>query len=277
MASNYSHFAGKPSLQNNAAFEMKKPSIIWRTANRLLSSFGCELRPLKPEGPQFAMDAVLARAAARGVKIGTVVDLGAAAGRWTRRALRHFPEARFLMVDPLEERRAPLEQMKAANPNADYILAAAGAARGEARFTVGADLDGSGIYDGPGSRAVPVIALDGELATRQMPAPFLLKFDTHGFELPILAGAKDTLSKTAAILMECYNFQLTQGCLRFHEMCAHLDALGFRPADIAEPMLRPGDGVLWQLIFFFSRRIRLASRTRRTSVRHEVFHRHTFV
>lgn len=225
--------------------------LIPRIANAVLSRLGYVVRPRVQEPAEFSMDAVLSRLRQRGIKIGTVVDLGAAAGRWTRKALRHFPDARYLMVDPLEERRAALEALCAANPNVEFALAAAGPAPGETKFTVASDLDGSGVYDGSGGRTVPVITLDGELPKRGLLAPFLLKFDTHGFELPILEGAKQTLQRTAAILMECYSFQLTDGCLRFHEMCAHLDALGFRPADIDEPMLRPGDSLLWQMDFLF--------------------------
>ena len=70
-------------------------------------------------------------------------------------------------------------------------------------------------------------------------------------EVPILAGATECLRETALIVMEVYNFQLTRQCLRFHEMCAHLDSLGFRCADLADPGLRPKDQIFWQADFFF--------------------------
>lgn len=228
--------------------------LLPRIANAVLSRFGYVVRPQAQEPAEFSMDGVLSRLRRRGVEVRTVVDLGAAAGRWTRRALRHLPDAKFLLVEPLEERRSALDAMCAQNPNVEYALAAAGPEPGETSFTVAPDLDGSGVYDGTGGRKVPVISLDDEIPKRGLPAPFLLKFDTHGFELPILAGASATLRSTSAILMECYNFKLTDGCLRFHEMCALLDGHGFRPADIAEPMLRPGDQLLWQLDILFLRK-----------------------
>jgi hypothetical protein len=53
--------------------------------------------------------------------------------------------------------------------------------------------------------------------------------------------------------VEVYNFKVSPPCTRFHEMCAHLDQLGFRCADLADPMLRPGDEILWQLDLLFLR------------------------
>jgi hypothetical protein len=68
-----------------------------------------------------------------------------------------------------------------------------------------------------------------------------LKFDTHGYELPILKGARQTLNKTSLIIMEAYNFKISDHALRFHEMCAYMECLGFRCFDIADPMLRDYD------------------------------------
>jgi hypothetical protein len=122
-------------------------------------------------------------------------------------------------------------------------------------LNVTADLDGSTV-DGrnPGmERICRVRTIGSLLAEKNLPGPYLLKFDTHGYEIPILAGCRGVLENTAAIIMETYNFQLTPDSLRFHEMCAHLEGLGFRPADIAEPMLRAHDRAFWQVVMLFLR------------------------
>ena len=65
----------------------------------------------------------------------------------------------------------------------------------------------------------------------EIPGPYFLKFDTHGVELDILAGAQEVLSRTSLIMMECYNFKLNfmQGKnLTFDEMSLHMKSLGFR-------------------------------------------------
>lgn len=81
-----------------------------------------------------------------------------------------------------------------------------------------------------------------------------MKFDTHGYELPILRGATKTLEATQVIVMECYNFRFVPQALLFHEMCAHINQLGFRSYDMANPSLRKHDRSLWQMDLFFARK-----------------------
>jgi FkbM family methyltransferase len=148
---------------------------------------------------------------------------------------------------------AALAALQSEWPRLHYVLAAAGATAGTLEFGVAGDLDSSGIYDDLGSnrRSVPVVTIDGEIARLQLPPPYFLKLDTHGYEVPILAGAGQTLQQTSVLLLEAYNFQLTQQTLRFHEMIAHVEQLGFRCCEMVDPMLRPRDQLLWQMDLFF--------------------------
>jgi hypothetical protein len=100
---------------------------------------------------------------------------------------------------------------------------------------------------------VPVCSIDDEIVSRGLPSPYLLKFDVHGFEMPILRGAEQTLRSTSLLIMECYNFEIAPGCLLFYDMCRHLHDLGFRVADMSEPLWRPLDRMLWQMDIFFVR------------------------
>ncbi|HEX8294917.1 MAG TPA: FkbM family methyltransferase [Chthoniobacteraceae bacterium] len=235
---------------------MKVRSFIWRAIDTLLAPTGYELRSRQAPANVFTMQGALERAVERGAKVQTVVDIGAASGRWTRKALPLFPAAQFFLLEPLEERREELEALRREHPRVGFQIAAAGANIGEAALTVTPDLDGSGIYDSasPLARRVPLTTLDVAMREKNLSGPFLLKFDTHGFELPILTGASETLRETALIVMEVYNFQLTAQSLRFHEMCAHLETLGFRCADMADVSLRPKDRLLWQADFVFLRK-----------------------
>ena len=63
----------------------------------------------------------------------------------------------------------------------------------------------------------------------QLRPPFLIKLDTHGFEVPILKGAQETLQQTNLLVIETYNFQLQPTSLRFHEMCSYMEFGGFPP------------------------------------------------
>ena len=104
-----------------------------------------------------------------------------------------------------------------------------------------------------GMITVPATTIDHEVSARSLPGPFAIKLDTHGFELPILEGAKATLRETSLLVIEVYNFTLLPGALRFHEMCAYLAPLGFSPIDLCDPMYRPKDGAFWQCDLFFAR------------------------
>ncbi len=95
--------------------------------------------------------------------------------------------------------------------------------------------------------------IDIEIARRDMAPPFLIKLDTHGFEVPILDGAAETLSKAELLVIEGYNFKLRPGCLRFHELCDYLEQRGFRCFDLVDVLRRPSDGALWQFDLFFVR------------------------
>jgi FkbM family methyltransferase len=232
-------------------------SFLWKSVNSFLGAFGFELRPRRrAEPPPITMEGALARLRAREVPIRTVIDGGAAEGKWSGKAMRHFPEAHYLLLEPLEERREGLAAFCAAHPNAAFTCAAIGDREGQVAFNVSSDLDGSGIYGGNHghAREVPLVTVDSEVERRKLPPPYLLKLDTHGFEVPILAGARRTLEQTNALLVEVYNFKNSPDCLRFHELCAHLDVLGFRCADLVDPLLRPGDQLLWQFDLLFLRK-----------------------
>jgi len=226
------------------------PARVRRAANALLHPLGLHLQR---RDRAFEMDGVLARAAARGLGAGTWVDVGASDGIWSLRAQRHFPAAKFLLFEPLAERRAALEALGASHGFA-FVSAAAGAAPGTVNFTIDPALDGSGVAaaGAAGTRAVPVETIDDAIATRNLPGPYCLKLDTHGYEVPVLEGATRVLAQTELLVIEAYNFTLTPGCLRFHELCAWLETRGFRCCDLADPLRRPGDGVLWQMDLAFA-------------------------
>jgi FkbM family methyltransferase len=199
------------------------------------------------------MDAALRRLAPR-LQVRTVVDVGASNGSWTELALDSFPDASYLLIEAQSEPHVKtLGELRARRPQVDYVIAAAGDREGTIHFDASDPLGGA-ASDEPFERndvLVPMTTIDAEIARRALQPPFLLKLDTHGFEVPILEGAAQALVRTNLLVIEAYNFELQPGCLRFHEMCGYLEERGLRCIDLVDVLRRPSDGSLWQFDLFF--------------------------
>lgn len=225
---------------------------VRRVANMMLNAVG--LRVVR-SGKAFEMDDLLRNAKKRGVWLKTIIDVGASDGVWSVGAHDHFPDCSFLLFEPLNERRASLEALQRSR-GFHFVAAAAGAENGTITFSIDENLDGSGVSLEVGTgkgRQVAVRRIDDVVAEQKLEGPYCIKLDTHGFELPVLEGAAGVLPEVELLIIEVYNFELAPGCLRFHQMCAWLEERGFRCCDLADPMRRPGDGLLWQMDLAFAR------------------------
>lgn len=223
---------------------------LLKTANAALKPFGVQLYK---DGMD--MESVLKLVARMPGQPATVIDIGASTGRWSDMAMAHFPRSRFIGVDPLSEREPALKRLKAKRPLFDYVLCVAGEKESDVvEMAVTGNLDGSTVGGkAEVMRKVPLHSVDAIVATKKCEGPFMLKFDTHGFEVPILKGAAKTLERTQYIVMEVYNFRHTEGTLIFHEMCTLLEGMGFRCFNLVDPMQRPLDRAFWQMDLFFAR------------------------
>src|SRR5215204_2167942 len=126
------------------------------------------------------MSAGLARLKLRNVNPSCIIDVGAAQGTWTAKAMECWPQSKYELVEPLYEQKVKLEEFKKVHSNINFHLAVAGEERGEVFLNITDDLDGSGIYgEQKGNiRQVPVIAID-DIA--QPGGSYIIKLDTHGY------------------------------------------------------------------------------------------------
>jgi FkbM family methyltransferase len=190
------------------------------------------------------------------LKIKTIVDVGAAEGLWTNSAKYFWPDADFILFEPLEERREILESLAKKDKSIHVVHFAAGKEKTTINFMVTEDLDGSGVTDGKlgNSRVVQVTSIPEEINRLELKGPFLIKLDTHGFEIPILEGCFSLLDEISVFIIECYGFRIAKNSLLAYEMCQYLDTIGFRLFDIVDTMRRPGDNAFWQADAFFIRK-----------------------
>ena len=214
---------------------------------------GCKFTRAPSPTPTFAGS--MNRLRALHFNVSTILDVGASTGCWTEKALPYFPEAKFLCVEAQPVHEPALQRFTGRHPNVRYVMAAAGGREGEIYFDTHDAFGGvaSEQAGGPGWARVPVTTLDRLAAQHGLPSPFLIKLDTHGFEVPILDGASAVLERTAALIIEVYNFQINQGALTFPQMCEELARRGFHCFDLFDPMNRPADGALWQMDMVFLR------------------------
>lgn len=231
--------------------------MLAQVVRALIAPFGFTVTRLGGSVARTMADA-LAAIAARGHPLNTVIDVGASNGIWSRALMPYYPQCQYLLFEPQAAHAEALARFTREHRNVHHVSAAAGAAAGVIFFDASDPLGGQASYQpySVNNVRVPVATLDAEVEARGLRGPFLVKLDTHGFEVPILKGAARTLAETEVIVMECYNFRIAPECLLFHEMCSHLQGLGFRCIDLADPMSRPGDQSFWQMDLVFVRESR---------------------
>ena len=194
----------------------------------------------------------LARVKARGLEVGTIIDVGASDGRWSLKARDVLPGVRCHLIEANPVHRTSLEALCRDRPGFSCSLVAAGPTDGEIAFD--GTNPGGGRAAPPDGRDHPVLpqrSLASLARERNLAPPYLIKLDTHGYELPILEGAAELFPHTRLLVIEAYTFPLRGTGPRFFELSAWMAERGFLVIDLSEPLWRPGDGALWQFDLFF--------------------------
>lgn len=228
---------------------------------KFIDSFQRGLKQGASAGPEVKRDQpimanMFIRLASRGTPFNAVIDVGAAIGGWSASFAEAVPGKAHLLIEANATHEPALLACCQARRNWDYVLKACGREPGHVFFD-GSDPFGglaSDVATDTASQSVEVTSIDHEISRRDLRGPFLIKLDTHGYEIPILEGASHALRSTELLVIEVYNFQLHDGCLRFWEICQWMHERGFAPIDLFDVLYRPKDGALWQFDLVFARR-----------------------
>jgi FkbM family methyltransferase len=212
--------------------------------------------PTNPELTAFraaSTNRALERITKRGIQIGTVIDVGASNGSWSEVCMRHLPASDYLLLEAQSCHTGELKAFCQQHRNAKYVLAAAGNEDGYCYFDDGDPFGGLASNDATSNckTKLPMVQLDTLMRTDSLKGPFLMKLDTHGFELQIIQGAEQLLLQTELAVIEAYIFRLNDKALLSHELCVEMDKRGFQLVDFSEPMWRNKDMALWQWDLFF--------------------------
>ncbi len=239
-------------------------TAVQRAVNGLLSPAGLEIRrraaPECLSANRATLEGVLAQAGSVGFIPGTVVDVGAAYGSFTRACCAAFPTCSVVMVEPIAEYRPHLEPLVRSIPGARLVEAAAAATSGSVTIHVHTDLVGSSLF--LEDEETDVNGLPREVATTTLDAldraaaftpPVLVKLDVQGAELDVLRGAERVLGATELIILETSLFRVFRGGPLLHEVVEYLARKGFVAYDVAGLQYRPLDGALIQVDLAFVR------------------------
>lgn len=202
--------------------------------------------------------AAFMRARDDGFVPGAVIDIGASTGVWTSECREVFPDADYFLVDPLPRNEAALAALAGRDRRLSYWRGALGARSGETVFYDHGDQSSALASPAfPGTPiVVPIRTLDEVLGEHPLRDPLLLKIDVQGFELEVLRGATETLTRTELILVEVNFLESYENGALAHEVIALLGDHGFRILDFCTYSQRPLDNRLAQSDMLF---VRLAS------------------
>lgn len=189
-----------------------------------------------------------------GLNPSVVIDVGAAYG--TGALYGNFPKAHHLLIEPLEEFRPKLEEIAGRLGSAEVVIGLVGPEEGTGTLHVHPDLVGSStLLEGEDSgvngepREVPMHTIDGLLSGRS--GDCLLKIDTQGAELLVLAGAEKVLDRCAAVVLEVSFIRFFDGGPIAHEVVAYMAERGFVVYDVVDAQHRPLDHALSQVDMIF--------------------------
>lgn len=188
-----------------------------------------------------------------------VLDVGSSSGVWSDVAKRVFPNARFLLFDPLLAQYTKVNDwFFRKHPDFECLAVAVSDRPGEVELNVSPDLYGSSLLQPADFRSyhtltVPVTTLDQAAREKKLTGRGLLKIDVQFAEHLVLKGAEHVLGQTDALLVELSLVAYTPQARLFHEMCDLIRGLGFRYYEDVGGWRSPTDGTLLQKDVLFVR------------------------
>jgi FkbM family methyltransferase len=231
----------------------------------------CDIIPYREEDFPKNVDAhfheiysSLRRLARRGYRPDFVLDVGASAGVWSAMAQRLFPQARFILVEPLATLYSPWISYE--YPQFEWVLAAASNKNGKTTIQVTSDLSRSSLLPTEGEERcefieVPVVTLDTVLERKAICGRGILKADVQYADHLVLEGAHQLLKKVDMIILELTLRNVPPRAKTFLEMLHQMELLGFDYFDDVGEWRDPMSGTLAQKdVLFVNRKLILEKR-----------------
>lgn len=170
----------------------------------------------------------------------TVFDIGV--GNGTYALYEAFPDAKFILVEPVREYEETINRIKAQYECRVYYKAV-GSAEGQLELTVDLDDPEKSSLETRArltarehsleKRIVEVTTLDAIMrANPDLKRPVLVKLDTEGHELEALRGGTELLRIADMVICEVSVAKRFEGGYGFEDIIGYMSSNGFRLADI---------------------------------------------
>ena len=228
--------------------------VVKRVARQIielaLDRYGYVLKD-KGSAP-LGLSGFVAALSANGFNPATVIDVGV--GNGTAWLYKGFPKARFELFEPLEIFVPAMEKVSK-RFNARHHVTALGAAAGQAVIEVnldtptGSTMSGFSLDHSPAIKHGRAVKIDRRnIQVRRLDefgpfeGPILLKLDVEGYEMDVLRGAQETLTRTEVLISEVSVTKRHNNDVSLGAFITYVESLGFSLIDIAEltPLRRNG-------------------------------------
>lgn len=158
----------------------------------------------------------LKRLVSAGVKVSHVFDIGASNGIWSLTMAQTIPCATFDLFEPNESQQYAEMLKTTLEQRPDFRMHRVGLGDRDTTLDLNLSRDhvGSSLLDWDGGyekKRVPVRRLDRYVADKGLPSPDLIKMDTQGFELRIVAGGERACAGAKALLIETWLYRAYGG------------------------------------------------------------------
>lgn len=235
--------------------------------NQVLARFNYTIKRIVPADPeQYFLDHLPEELAARRLllnyyQISTILDVGANTGQYASLTRRLGYKGRIISFEPIQSAYAQLMQNSANDNEWSCVNYALGSEPGTSIIHISKNSYSSSLLDILPShlefdnnsayideQEIEIKTLDSVFNQLfKKGENYLLKIDTQGFEMNVLKGSRQSLSKIAFIQLEMSVEPLYTNETLFYEMYSYLINAGFELFTFENGIRNPKNGKLLQL------------------------------
>ena len=188
-----------------------------------------------------------------GYQFKTVFDVGACKGEWSQEFKQHFPASEMVLFEANPAYKNDLDATGFKNFNC-LLSDTEGK---EVEFYNGTNTGDSyykettKFYDNQQAIRLPCFTLDSLTRQHALPVPNLLKIDTQGSELDIMAGYRDHLQQVDFIYIELPIITYNAGAPDIRDYLTFFKKNRFIPVELLD--VHRGENILVQIDIMFVR------------------------